>query len=126
VVNGWYDDPFGPVSENHSDYDLRKWSNEHNRMVSHIVHLSDKGRASANELKNTNKRIRNDIGDSAEALSEFCERRARFVEFTTGKPDLTGFIRDEFESAVYRLEYASEAIDYFGTKLASIDYFHFK
>ena len=126
VVNGWYDDPFGPVSDNQSDYDLRKWSNEHNRMVSRIVRLSDKGRATVNELNSTNKQIRNDIGDSAEALSEFCKRRARFVEFTTGKSDLTGFLRDEFEGSVYRLEYASEAIDYFGTKLEKIDYFSFK
>lgn len=126
VVNGWYENPFGPVSENHSDHDLRKWSNEHNRMVSHIVRLSDKGRASVSELNNTNRQIRNDIGDSAEALSTFCKRRARFVEFTTQKRDLTGFLRDEFESSVYRLEYASEAIDYFGTQLTTIDYFHFK
>ncbi len=126
VVNGWYDDPFGPVSDNQSDYDLRKWSNEHNRMVSRIVRLRDKGRATVKELNSTNKQIRNDIGDSAEALSEFCIRRARFVEFTTGKRDLTGFLRDEFEGSVYRLEYASEAIDYFGTKLEKIDFFHFK
>ena len=126
VVNGWYDDPFGPVSEDHSDYDLRKWSKEHNHMVGRIVRLSDKGRASVNELNNTNRQIRSDIGDSAETLSEFCKRRARFVEFTTAKRDLTGFLRDEFESAVFRLEYASEAIDYFGIQLAKIDYFHFK
>ena len=31
--------------------------------------------------------------------------------------DLTGFLRDEFETYVYSLEYASEAIDYFNTKL---------
>ena len=78
------------------------------------------------ELNSTNRQIRNDIGDSAEALSEFCKRRARFVEFTTQKRDLTGFLRDEFEASVERLEYASEAIDYFGTHLATIDYFHFK
>ena len=126
VVNGWYEDPFGPVSENQTDYDLRKWSNEHNRMVSRIVRLNDKGRASVNELNNTNRQIRNDIGDSAEALSEFCKRRARFVEFTTQKHDLTGFMSEAFEGYVYRLEYISEAIDYFGTKLATIDYFHFK
>ena len=126
VVNGWYEDPFGPVSEDHSDYDLRKWSNEHNRMVSRIVRLSDKGRATSNELNSTNRQIRNDIGDSAEALSDFCKRRARYVEFTTQKRDLTGFLQEEFEGSVYSLKYAAEAIDYFGTKLATIDYFHFK
>lgn len=126
VVNGWYDDPFGPVSEDHSDYDLRKWSNEHNHMVSRIVRLSDKGRATVAQLKSNNKQIRNGIGDSAESLSEFCKKRARFIEFTSEKRDLTGFLRDEFEGYVYRLEYASEAIDYFGTKLAGVDYFHFK
>jgi hypothetical protein len=126
VVNGWYEDPFGPVSEEHSDYDLQKWSNEHNRMVSRIVRLSDKGRATPSELNNTNRQIRNDIGDSAEALSDFCKRRASYVEFTTQKRDLTGFLRDEFEGSVYSLKYAADAIDYFGTKLATIDYFHFK
>jgi hypothetical protein len=126
VVNGWYEDPFGPVSEDQSDYDLRKWSNDHNHMVNRIVRLSDKGRASVSELNSTNKQIRNDIGDSAEALSAFCKKRARFVEFKAEKRDLTGFLRDEFEGYVYRLQYASEAIDYIGTKLAVIDYFHFK
>lgn len=126
VVNGWYEDPFGPVSEDHSDYDLRKWSKEHNHMVSRIVRLSDKGRATTSELNSTNKRIRNDIGDSAEALSDFCKKRSRHIDFTRERGGLTGFLRDEFDGYVYRLEYASEAIDYFGTKLAGVDYFHFK
>jgi len=126
VVNGWYEDPFGPVSEDHSDYDLKKWSNEHNHMVNRIVRLSDKGRASVSELNSTNKQIRNGIGDSAEALSDFCEKRARTIEFKAQKKDLTGFLRDEFEGYVYLLEYAAESIDYFGTKLSTIDYFHFR
>jgi len=126
VVNGWYQDPFGPVSEDHSNYDLKEWSNEHNHMVSRIVRLSDKGRATVNELNSNNRQIRNDIGDSAADLSDFCRKQARIIELTTQKKNLTGFLRNELESHVTRLEYASEAIDYFGTKLATLDYFHFK
>ncbi len=126
VVGGWSSDPFGPVSNEHRDYDLKKWAKAHNDMVDRIVRLSDKGRATQHELDNINKQISNDIADSAEALSEFCERKSRHMEMKLSKKDMTGFLRDEFEGYVYSLKYASSAIDNFGDELSDIQYFHFQ
>ncbi len=126
IVYGWVVDPFGPVSNEHRDYDLKKWAKAHNDMVGKIVRLSDKGRATRHELDNINKQISNDIGDSAEALSEFCERKSRHVEMKLSKRDMTGYLRGRFEDQVYSLEYAAEFIDHFGNKLSDIQYFHFK
>lgn len=126
IVNGWLVDPFGPVSNEHKDYDLKKWAKAHNDMVDKIVRLSDKGHATQHELDNINKQISNDIADSAEALSDVCERKSRLVEMKLSKRDMTGYLRECFESQVYSLQFASEFIGHFGEELSDINYFRFR
>ncbi len=126
LVGGWVEDPYGQVSEDHKDYELRRWATEHNHMVGTIVRLSDKGRATRKELDSTNKRIRNGIIDSAEALSELCERHAGHMRLKADARNLTGFLHDEFEGYTYRFEYAAQALKDFGNDLAGSNYFHFK
>jgi hypothetical protein len=126
IANLWYKDPFGKVTgDDHSDMGLRKWSTAHNHMVNRIVRLSDKGRATHHQLNNTNKQIRKDMADSAEALSEVCRSRARNLKFLSERKELTGFLREEFESMSRRLEYAAEQIDIYKTKVSGINYFRF-
>jgi hypothetical protein len=94
-------------------------------MVNRIMRLNDKGRASQHELDNTNKQIRNDIGDSAEALSTVCSNRARQLRLLADQRELTEYLRNELEGNVASLEYAARAIDRFGDKLSDINFFHF-
>ena len=126
VVMGWGDDPYGYVSNDYRDYDLKKWAKDHNSMVDKIVRLSDKGSATQKELDNINKQIRNGIGDSAEALAEFCGRKSRQMELKLSKRDLTGFLEEEFASYVDALAWASSAIEEFGEELSGLNYFHFE
>ena len=105
VINGMYDKPFASVSANCSDNELKKWCDEHNRVI---------GRRG--------DQLRRDIGNCAEALSGYCQRRAHSLEDKLDKRDLTAFLREEFEGFVYAYESASDAIAYFGTKLPSISH----
>lgn len=127
IINQWYDSPFAKVSaDDHPDYDLQKWSTAHNQMVNRIVRLNDKGRATRHELDNTNKQIRKDIGDSAEALAKVCNSRARQMRLLSKQRELTEFLRKEFEDSAASLEYAAKSIDRFGNKLSDINFFRFK
>ena len=125
VVYGWSDDPFGYVPDEHSDYDLRKWAKDHNHMVDKINRLREKGSCTQKELDNINKQISKDIGDSAEALAVFCNRKSRQVSMKLTKRDLTGFLREEFEGYSESLEWASGAINRYGKELSDIKFFHF-
>jgi hypothetical protein len=126
IINQWYDSPFGKVTaDDHPDHDLQKWSTSHNHMVNRIVRLSDKGRATRHELDNTNKQIRKDIGDSAEALAAVCKGRARQMKLLSTQRELTEFLRKEFEGYAYSLDYSAKAIDRFGDRLTDLNFFRF-
>jgi hypothetical protein len=125
VVDGWVNDPFGAVPSEYRDYDLQKWAKSHNSMVKKIMRLSDQGSCTQKELDKTNKQISGDIDDSAQALSAFCFKKSRLVEMKLAKKDLTAFLRESFEMNMDALQYASESIDRFGSRLSTIDYFHF-
>ncbi|MBN2164341.1 MAG: trypsin-like peptidase domain-containing protein [Pontiellaceae bacterium] len=125
VVYGWGDEPFGYVPSEHKDYDLQKWAKNHNNMVDRIKRLSDKGSATRKELNNINKQIQGDIGDSAEALAAFCDRKSRNVAMKLTKNNLTGFLHDEFEGYVESLQWATREINDFGEHLSEIEYFRF-
>lgn len=103
VVTGLFEKPFGVVTENPADADLARWSSQHNRAVS-----------------SSGSQRRREVGKSTEALSDYCERKARALELKLRNRDLTGFLREEFEGYKYSLEYAAEAIDFFNTKLPSL------
>jgi hypothetical protein len=127
IIKQWYDSPFARVSiHDHPDYDLNKWSTAHNHMVNRIVRLSDKGRATPHELNNTNKQIRKDVRDSAEALAAVCRSRARNMQMLATQKDLTEFLRQQFEDYASGLEYAAQSIDRYGDKLSDIHFFRFK
>ncbi|NNJ71295.1 MAG: trypsin-like peptidase domain-containing protein, partial [Kiritimatiellales bacterium] len=126
IIEQWSSDPFGRVGdEDNAEMSLRRWSNAHNLMVNRIVRLSDKGRASQHELDNTNKQIRKDVSDSADALSKVCKKRARQMRMLADQRDLTGFLREEFEDYGDSLEFAGEIIDRIGDKLSTLNYFRF-
>ena len=126
VTDVWYDEPYSRMSaDNHPDPDLRKWSTEHNRVIDRIMRLSDKGRCSRGELNNTNKRIAQDMKDSAEALSTVCRDRARQMRFLATQRGLSGFLREAFEHFAKRLERNAEQIENYGNKLSTLNYFHF-
>ena len=105
IISGLFEEPFRTVSVSTSDSELQKWCGDHNRIVG-----------------NKGSQMRRDVGSSAEALSSYCQRRARSLEMKLDKRDLTEFLRDEFEGFVYAYGYATEAIDYFGTKLPGFSY----
>lgn len=127
VIQEWASYPYSRMTaEDHADMDLRTWTAEHNRMINRIMRLSDKGQCSQHELDNTNRQIKNDMRDSADALSEVCRKRARQMRMFSEQRDLTGFLRGEFESFADRLEGAAEAIDEYGDELAERDFFSFR
>lgn len=103
VVNGLYDEPFGRVTENYTDSALARWSVQHNRAVN-----------SAGNQRRT------DVHKSTKALADFCNRRARNIKLNLETRGMTGFLREESEGFMYSFEYASEAIDYFNTKLPAL------
>ncbi len=126
IANIWYDDPFiRMTADNHPESGLRKWSIEHNRVINRIMRMSDQGTATPHQLENTNKRIRQDMGDSAEALSAVCRKRARQMRMLSQQRELTDFLREEFESFATRLEYAAGRIDRYGKHLSNYNFFHF-
>jgi hypothetical protein len=103
LISGLFEEPFGRVKESYPDADLARWSSQHNRAVS-----------------SSGTQRRREVGKSTKALSNYCERKARVLEMKLESRDLTGFLRDEFETYLYLLEYASEAIDFFNTKLPQL------
>ncbi len=105
IINGMYEEPFSTVPENCSNAELKRWCGDHNRVVSH-----------------RSNQFRRELGSSAEALSSFCQRRARSMDIILKHRNLSGFLRNEFEGFESAYSYASEAIDYFGTKLPGVGY----
>ena len=63
VVNRLYDEPFGRVTENHTDSTLARWSNQHNRAVN-----------------SSGSQRRTEVDKSTKVLSHFCQQRARSLE----------------------------------------------
>lgn len=127
VFEIWYDDPFlRMTADKHPEAALRKWSTDHNHVINRIMRLSDKGRCSQHELDNTNKRIQQDLVDSADALAAVCRGRSRQMRMLSTQRELTGFLREEFEGLADRLDYAAIRIDRYGKNLVNINYFHFE
>ncbi|MDZ8117927.1 trypsin-like peptidase domain-containing protein [Pontiella agarivorans] len=122
----WYGNPFSRMSfEDHRDAGLRKWADEHNRMINRIERTMDK-RLTQRELNNVNKSIRRDMFDSAEDLSEACRNRAHQMQFLAEQKELTGFLRNAFERLAARMNYAAGEIEEYGSKLAEHNYFYFE
>lgn len=122
----WYENPFSRMSaDDHADAGLRKWSDDHNSMISRIERTRDQ-RITQHDLDNTNKQIRKDMLDSAEALSKVCQDRARQMRLLSEQRELSGFLSDEFIRFAERLDYASEKIEEYGAELNEHNYFHFK
>ncbi len=127
IIEEWYRHPYGPVATGiYPDISLNSWASGHNRMVSRITELADKGAASESTVNRINKRIREDIQGSAHALSQVCMRLSVEMEKQSQEAALTGFLRKQFERYSYSLRYASEAIDDFGGELATSNYFRIK
>jgi hypothetical protein len=128
AADTWYDDPYSRMTaEDHPDAGLRKWAIEHNRIINRIMRLSDKGQVrNLHELDNTNERIKQDMADSAEALSAVCRGRARQMRMLSEQRELTEFLHGEFENFATRLESAAVEIDRYGNKLSTKNYFYIK
>jgi hypothetical protein len=121
----WYGDPFTRMTaDNHPDAGLRKWSSDHNLMINRIARTRNQS-ITQHELDNTNKLIRKDMADSAEALSNVCTDRARQMRFLANQRELTTFLRNEFNGFADRLDVASEQIDNYGKKLSELNFFYF-
>jgi hypothetical protein len=103
IIKGLYEEPYGNVSQNYSDADLERWSTQHNRAIT----------------GSGNQRRRN-VGKSAEALSDYCQRRARTLEIKLESRELSGFLRDELESYQHSFEYIAELADYLSAKMPSL------
>lgn len=126
IIWAWFNNPFIKVStENHPDSGLLKWAKNHNQVVSRIERISNT-RISQHQLDNTNKQIRKDLIDSADALAKVCTDRARQMRFFSNQKELTGFMRKEFLRLAERLDNASEQLDDFGKELESFNYFSFQ
>jgi hypothetical protein len=126
LASGWYDEPFSRMSaDEHPDAGLRKWSTSHNRTINKINRLLDKGTATQHELDNTNKQVRKDMNDSADALSVVCRSRARQMRMFAKQKELTGFLKDEYISLADRMDYAAVAIEKYGDELGEYNFFSF-
>ncbi|MEI6892358.1 MAG: serine protease [Pontiella sp.] len=124
--NTWYENPFSRMSfEDHKDLGLRNWAKEHNIMVNRIERTMGQ-RISQDELDNINRKICDDMLDSAEALSSSCRDRARQMRFLAKQQELTGFLRDSFQQLSERMENAATGIDAYGIKLSKNNYFYFE
>lgn len=127
LIWAWHDQPFDKIStENHADHELQKWSKNHNYMVNRIERMNKKGRATPHQLHNTNKQIRKDLIDSAEAFSKVCQHRARQMRFLSDQRELTGYLREEFLRLVERLGNASKVLDDVEEEFKTFNYFSFK
>ncbi len=127
IVDTWYANPFNRMSaDGHPDSGLQKWSTSHNHMINRIGRMREKGRATHHELDNVNKQIRKDMLDSAEDLSTVCRNRARQMRLLAKQKELTGYLRDEFNSFADRLEKNANYIDTYGNTLSKKDFFSFK
>jgi hypothetical protein len=127
LVSEWSSHPYSRMTaEDHEDPALRKWAVEHNRMINRIMRLSDKGTATQHELDNTNKQIKKDMRDSADALAAVCKNKARQMRMMSQQRELSGFLKEGFEEFADRLEFADIKIKLLGQILANDDYFHFK
>ncbi len=125
IIWAWFNNPYIKVStENHPDPGLLKWAKNHNQVVNRIERISNQ-RISQHQLDNTNKQIRKDLIDSADALSKVCTSRARQMRFFSNQKELTGFLRTEFLRLAERLDNASELLDDFGKELEDFNFFHF-
>lgn len=126
AANTWYGDPFSRMSfENHKDSGLRKWSDDHNLMVSRIERTMDK-RLTQHQLDNINQQICKDMSDSAKSLSSTCRNRARQMRLLSTQNELSGFLSSSFISLAERMEYAATEIEKYGTELSSHNYFYFE
>lgn len=126
IIWAWFNNPFIKVStEDHPDPGLIKWAKNHNQVVSRIERISDT-RISQHQLDNTNKQIRKDLIDSADALAKVCTNKARQMRFFSNQKELTGFMRTEFIRLAKRLDSASKLLDNFGHELESFNYFSFQ
>ena len=127
VTDIWNEEPYARMTaDDHPDAGLRKWSAEHNRVINRIMRLSDKKRCFQHELDNTNKRIKQDMHDSAEALSAVCRNRARQMRLLSKQRELTGFLHKQFEGFADRLDKTATEIDRYGDKLSTRNFFYFK
>ncbi|VGO16107.1 Putative serine protease HtrA [Pontiella desulfatans] len=126
AADSWYGDPFSRMfADDHKDSGLQKWSSEHNLMVKRIERTLGT-KITQHELDNTNRRIRKDMSDSAEALTKVCRDRARQMRLLSEQRELSGFLRDEFIRFSDRMEYAATHIERYGKKLAEHNYFYFE
>lgn len=122
----WFNNPFTEVStENLPDSGLLKWAKNHNQVASRIERISNTT-ISQHKLDNTNKQIRNDLIDSAEALSDVCAKRARQMRFFSDQKELTGFLHQNFLRLAERLDNAEELLDGFAVELEDLNYFSFR
>lgn len=121
----WFNNTYTKVpTENLPDSGLQKWAKNHNQVVSRIERISGE-RITQHQLDNTNKQIRKDLIDSANALSDVCTSRSRKMRFLSEQKELSGFLRNEFLRLSTRLDNASELLDSFAKELESSNYFRF-
>lgn len=123
----WYNAPNKAVDfSDHPDMGIRRWSKDHNLMVSKIERMLDQGRCTQKELDSINKRIRDELMDSAESLGELCHQRARQVRMLSQQKGLTGYLEKEYESMSDRLEGFNRSVANYRIFLKNFNYFHFE
>lgn len=128
IITTWYVKPSSRIdADSHPVPGLRTWSKEHNKMVNKIENMLDQGSCTQDELDRINRKVRNDLTESASDLSKVCKDRARALKMMNAKQKgMTGFLHDEFDSFTKRLESVARYIDKYGNSLEDYNYFHFK
>jgi hypothetical protein len=128
IINLWYSNPSSRISASSTTQaSLRRWTEEHNGMVDKIEKMLDKGEATQKELDSINRKIRNDLIDSADELSRICTDRARALRMIAAKQrDMTGFLHGEFTNFAERLDNMSVYVAGYGKWLEDYNYFRFK
>jgi hypothetical protein len=128
IISSWYVKPSGRIdADSHPVPGLRTWSRDHNKMVNKIEDMLDQGQCTQDELDRINRKVRNDLMNSADDLSKVCKDRARALRMLNAKKKgMSGFLHNEFDKFSERLDNVARNIDKYGDSLDKYNYFHFK
>lgn len=108
IINVWSSSPLEKIPETDSmARDIATWVKKHNDIISRYQ-----------RRKYNQNSFVNAYSESLEILSKTCKERARRIEMFSKQRELSGFLRDGFESNAYSLKYAGYYIQAIANDIA--------
>lgn len=109
IINSWSDSPLSKISiSDNPERNLTSWAKSHNQVIQKY-----------NRGTHKKRNILTEYSDSLENLSDVCRGRARQINMFSEQRDLTGFLREQFDSQSSSLDYAAKIIDRCGDTIFS-------